>query len=191
MSGCEKCSLLIHFWAPRTNADFVESHPTSISGQIESASALKNWCPARQPPARASNPLHPRISKNNSAESTAVTSSDPAHPSRLEKKKNTLPIAPVSLTALHLPPRLLLTVQGRHHPTLLELIGHRVQAGGRGARSMYPHETPECDSPVSAVTHVLCSLRHDLWRRRHTRPGVANASVVLALDQFLKKDSTG
>jgi len=34
-------------------------------------------------------PLQPRTTRNSKAESTTVTSSDPAHPSRLEKKKNT------------------------------------------------------------------------------------------------------
>jgi hypothetical protein len=38
-----------------------------------------------------------------SAESTRVTSSDPAHPKRFEKKTNTaLAVAPVALTALRL-----------------------------------------------------------------------------------------
>jgi hypothetical protein len=30
-----------------TNADFIESHPTSISGQVKSASELKYWCSRR------------------------------------------------------------------------------------------------------------------------------------------------
>jgi hypothetical protein len=33
--------------------------------------------------------LHPRISRMSSAESTRVTSNEPRHPRRLEKKKNT------------------------------------------------------------------------------------------------------
>ena len=41
--------------------------------------------------------------------SSLVTSSDPARPSRFEKK-NTLPVAAISLPALHLALRLLLTV---------------------------------------------------------------------------------
>ena len=40
-------------------------------------------------------PLHPRMSTNNSAESTTVTSSELAHPSRFEKKTNTLHVAPI------------------------------------------------------------------------------------------------
>jgi hypothetical protein len=47
---------------------------------------------------------------NRSADSSTVTSSDPAHPSRFEKKTNTLPVAPIFLPALHLALRLLLTV---------------------------------------------------------------------------------
>ena len=35
-------------------------------------------------------PLQPRISRKSNAESTTVTRSDPAHPSRLEKKTNIL-----------------------------------------------------------------------------------------------------
>jgi hypothetical protein len=33
--------------------------------------------------------LHPRKTSSNSAETTTVTSSDPAHPSQFEKKTNT------------------------------------------------------------------------------------------------------
>jgi hypothetical protein len=45
---------------------------------------------------------------------SADSSSDPAHPSRFEKKTNTLPVAPISLSALHLPLSLGLTVPLQH-----------------------------------------------------------------------------
>ena len=48
-------------------------------------------------------PLHPRMRTNNSAESTTVTSSELAHPSRFEKTTNTLHVAPIYLPACHLP----------------------------------------------------------------------------------------